>query len=175
MKSMKKTILMILALLAALCLSMAAFAEDTAKVPAAGAAADAAKAVAEEAQAAADAAKAETDALNEALEAYGKARSESRKLAALASLKEELDSYVSEGSLTQDQADLILKYYAEQLTLQQDGQGFGRGGKDRHGGMGGGRNGMDDPGSGKGGRHGRFGSQAAPETPDASAQEPAGL
>ena len=114
----KKPILIVLALMIAACLSVAALAESPAET-ADTAAADAAKAAADEAQAAADAAQTETNALNEALEAYSKAKAESRKLAILTSLKEELDSYVAAGTLTQEQADLILKYYAEQLTLMQ--------------------------------------------------------
>ena len=128
MKS-KKSILIVLALMIAACLSVAALAEEPAEIAADTAAADAVKAAAEEAQAAADAAQAESTALTEALEAYSKAKAESRKLEVLTSLKEELDGYVADGALTQEQADLILKYYAEQLTLmQQNGTGFGRDG-----------------------------------------------
>lgn len=165
MKNMKKTFLMILALMTALCLSIAAFAEDTAEPVEAPAAESAAV---DEAQAAAD-------ALNEALTAYSAAKAESRKQEQLDSLKQELDSYVTAGKLTSEQADLILKYYTEQMTLQQDGRGFGRGGKGGRGGMGGGRNGAGGFGGGKGGRSGKFGSQSAPEAPDTPAQEPAGL
>ena len=187
MKS-KKTILIVLALMIAACLSVAALAEGPAETAADTAAADAAKAAADEAQAAADAAQAEAAALNEALEAYGKAKAESRKLAILTSLKEELDGYVAAGTLTQEQADLILKYYAEQLTLQaQNGTGFGRGGKSGRGGRGFGNGQMNGtvPGNdvngqnGFRGRHGRFGntvpaqpqSQAAPAAPAAPADQ----
>ena len=87
MKS-KKPILIVLALMIAACLSVEALAEGPAAT-ADPAAADAAKAAADEAQAVADAAQAEATALNEALEAYSKAKAESRKLAILTSLKEE--------------------------------------------------------------------------------------
>ena len=173
MKS-KKSILIVLALMIAACLSVAALAEEPAEI-----AADAAKAAAEDAQAAADAAQAESTALTEALEAYSKAKAESRKLEVLTSLKEELDGYVADGALTQEQADLILKYYAEQLTLmQQNGTGFGRGGRGGHGGKGFGKDRMDDSFSGSGlngrngfgGRQGRFSTtvpaqQQAPAAP----------
>ena len=164
----KKTILLVLAIMLAACLSVAALAETSAETPADAAAADAAKAAATEAQAAAEAAQTESTALNEALEAWNKAKAESRKLSILTSLKEELDSFVADGSLTQEQADLILKYYAEQLTLQQQNvTGFGRGSKGGRGGKGFGRgmnggmeSGMDNNARnsdfGFGGRHGRF-------------------
>ena len=177
MKS-KKSILIVLALMLAACLSVAALAENTAEAPANGAAADAAKAAIEEAQAAADAAQAENTALTEALEAYGKAKTESRKLAALTSLKEELDGYVAAGTLTQEQADLILNYCADQLTQQQNSTctGFGRGGRGGKGGRGM-NNGMN-PGTdtnsqnnGFGGKHGRFGN-TAPNLPQAPQQAP---
>lgn len=178
MKS-KKSILIVLALMIAACLSVAALAEEPAEIAADTAAADAVKAAAEEAQAAADAAQAESTALTEALEAYSKAKAESRKLEVLTSLKEELDGYVADGALTQVQADLILKYYAEQLTLmQQNGTGFGRGGRGGHGGKGFGKDRMDDSFSGSGlngrngfgGKQGRFGTtvpaqQQAPAAP----------
>ena len=172
---------LILALALALALGVTALAESPAETPADSTASDAAKSAIEEAQAAADAAQAESTALNEALEAYGKAKSESRKLAILTSLKEELDGYVAAGNMTQEQADLILKYYAEQLTNQQNGAGFGKGGrmKNRNNGL---MNGQDNTNSlgGKGGRggHGRFSQQQngtqqntvpqAPVSPDVS-------
>ena len=159
MKS-KKSILIVLALMIAACLSVAALAEEPAEI-------------------AADTAQAESTALTEALEAYSKAKAESRKLEVLTSLKEELDGYVADGALTQEQADLILKYYAEQLTLmQQNGTGFGRDGRGGHGGKGFGKDRMDDSFSGSGlngrngfgGRQGRFGTtvpaqQQAPAAP----------
>ena len=126
MKKNLKITSLILALTLALAIGVTALAENSAETPSDTVAADAAKSAIDEAQAVADAAQAEAAALNEALEAYSKAKAENRRLEILTGLKEELDSYVAAGSLTQEQADLILKYCAEQLTLQQNGAGFGR-------------------------------------------------
>ena len=188
MKTNWKITSLILALVLALTLGAGALAESTAETPADSAAADAAKSALEEAQASADAAQTEATALNEALEAYGKAKTEKRKLDILTSLKEDLDSYVAAGSLTQEQADLIFKYYSEQMALQQNGFGFGKGGRMKNGNSGlmngqdsqnnlNGQNGLNGQG-GKGGRggHGRFNNlngmqqNAAPAAaPDAAA------
>ena len=178
----KKSILIVLALMLAACLSVAALAESPAEAPSDTTAADAAKSAIDEAQAAAEAAQTEAAALTEALEAYGKARAESRKLQLLTSLKEELDSYVAAGTLTQEQADLILNYYAEQLTLQQNGNGAGMGGKGGRGGKGFGRGMNNGTNSGTdingqnnslGGRHGRFGmtTPAQPQAPAAQDEQ----
>lgn len=180
----KKTIMIVLALMLSVCLSVASLAESPAETPADTTAADAANAAVSEAQAASEAAQAESEALNEALEAWNKAKTESRKLSILTGLKEELDKFVADGSLTQEQADLILKYYAEQLALQQQNTpGFGRGSKGGRGGKGFGRgmdgganagtdNGARSSNFGLGGRHGRFRSAVpsqsqAPAAPDA--------
>ena len=188
MKTNWKITSLILALVLALTLGAGALAESAAETPADSAAADAAKSALEEAQASADAAQTEATALNEALEAYGKAKTEKRKLDILTSLKEDLDSYVAAGSLTQEQADLIFKYYSEQMALQQNGFGFGKGGRMKNGNNGlmngqdsqnnlNGQNGLNGQG-GKGGRggHGRFNNpngmqqNAAPAAaPDAAA------
>lgn len=151
MKTLSKLGLMILAMTLALSLGLTALAEGTAdpvpETPVTGTTVD-------EAQA-------EANALNEALTAYSNAKADSRKQAYLDSLKQELDVYVAAGKLTQDQADLIYKYYAEQMTLLgNSGKGFGRGGK-------GGRNGQNNQGInqngfGKGGKHGRFSNTMAP-------------
>lgn len=151
MKTLSKLGLMILAMTLALSLGLTALAEGTAdpvpETPVTGTTVD-------EAQA-------EAKALNEALTAYSNAKADSRKQAYLDSLKQELDVYVAAGKLTQDQADLIYKYYAEQMTLLgNSGKGFGRGGK-------GGRNGQNNQGInqngfGKGGKHGRFNNTMAP-------------
>lgn len=157
--------LTIIAILLALCLGAAAFAEGTdtpaAETPAAETPAADASAIADEAQASAD-------ALKEALTAYANARADSRKQAVLDALKQDLDTYVVSGKLTQEQADLILKYYAEQQALQQNG--IGRGGKGMRNGQGmpqnnqgtqqNGRNGqgMQQNGFGKNGRGNRFGN-----------------
>ena len=161
MKNLKRTILMILALMTAICLSIAAFAEAAAEAPAAE-------------TASADAAQASADALNEALTAYSNAKMESRKQESLDALKQELDSFVEAGKLTQEQADLILKYYTEQMTLQQNGLGGGRGN-----GFGGGKGGRNGMGFG-GGRGGRFGQQPgtvqnAPADPGEPAPEGSGV
>ena len=79
----------------------------------------------------------------------------------LDALKQELDTYVTAGKLTQEQSDLILKYYAEQQALQQNG--IGRGGKEGRNGQGMSRNGrngqgMPQNGFGKGGHNSRFGN-----------------
>ena len=151
MKNLKRTILMILALMTAICLSIAAFAEDAAEAPAAETAST-------------DAAQASADALNEALTAYSNAKMESRKQESLDALKQELDSFVEAGKLTQEQADLILKYYTEQMAL--NGNGFGRGGKGMRNGRG------TQPGSfGRNGRGGRFGNM--PAAPGAVPDQPA--
>ena len=96
-------------------------------------------------------------------------------------LKEELDGYVASGKLTQEQEDLILKYYAEQMALGQNVPGFRQGGRGMRGGFGQGRgmgNGRNGSGQGqgtrqgrpgKGGRGGFFGSM--PAAPDAQAQQ----
>ena len=167
MKNLKRTILMILALMTAICLSIAAFAEDAAEAPAAE-------------TASADAAQASADALNEALTAYSNAKMESRKQEFLDALKQELDSFVEAGKLTQEQADLILKYYTEQMTLQQNGLGGGHGGRGGRGnGFGGGKGGRNGMGFG-GGRGGRFGQQSgtvqnAPADPGKPAPEGSGV
>ena len=167
MKNLKRTILMILALMTAICLSIAAFAEDAAEAPAAETAST-------------DAAQASADALNEALTAYSNAKMESRKQESLDALKQELDSFVEAGKLTQEQADLILKYYTEQMTLQQNGLGGGHGGRGGRGnGFGGGKGGRNGMGFG-GGRGGRFGQQPgtvqnAPAAPGEPAPEGSGV
>ena len=61
-------------------------------------------------------------ALNDAL----KALRDARQVAHTEELKAELDEYVVAGKLTQDQADLILKYVQERQADKQNGQ---RGGK----------------------------------------------
>ncbi len=161
MKTLNKTGLILLALL--LALSVAAFAEETADTLTE---ATPAAVTTESAQAAAD-------VLAEALTAYQNAKADSRKEAVLNSLKQELNGYVTAGKLTQEQADLILKHYTEQMTLQQNGSGRGgRGMQNRKNGQ----NGKNTQGTqqnvpGKGGRHGRFGT--APATPGTAAPEAA--
>ena len=126
---MKKMGLMIMAVLLALSLGIVALAEDPAgtaaeTLPEAGTVTETASDTTET-----DAAQAEANALKEALEAFSKARVESRTQSLLDSLKQELDGYVAAGKLTQDQADKVYQYYVEQVTLSQNSQGFGRGSK----------------------------------------------
>ncbi len=64
------------------------------------------------------------DALRDALSAYSAAKKASR----LAALEEELKGYVEAGQLTQEQADLILKYYSERQSARVSGH-TGRGGQ----------------------------------------------
>ncbi|MBQ6373812.1 MAG: hypothetical protein IJJ45_04915 [Clostridia bacterium] len=75
-------------------------------------------------------------ALQDALRAYNEARQASREQA----LEDELNGFVSSGKLTQEQADLILKYQKDRQALRSgtcpscgyqfgDGSGFGRGGR----------------------------------------------
>ncbi len=172
MKNLKRTVLMILALMTAICLSIAAFAEDAAETPA--------ETVLAAETASVDAAQASADALNEALAAYSSAKAESRNREYLDSLKQELDGFVEAGKLTRDQADLILKYYTEQVTLRQNGPDGGIGGRGGRGsGFGNGRNGRNGMGFG-GGKGGRFGQrpdavQNAPVDPGESAPEGSGM
>ncbi len=56
-------------------------------------------------------------ALTEALEAY-KTLKGSTRVKNLDALKQELESFVAEGKLTQEQADLILKYYTERMAAR---------------------------------------------------------
>lgn len=175
MKTMKKLSLMTLALLLALSLSAAAFAEETETAVAEAAPAateEAAPAETEAAPAETETAAADTQqdekALYDALAAYAKAKAEARKQARLDSLKEELSGYVTAGILTQEEADLILNYYTEQMN--QTGNGFGRGGKGLPNSQRNpfGRNGQfgQNPqgGFGMGGRHGQFNN--TPSVPD---------
>jgi hypothetical protein len=101
-------------------------------------------------------------ALQEALQAYREARESAREQ----ELQNELNGYVADGKLTQEQADLIMNYYKERQSMRNgtcpscgyqfqngnDGRMNGRGGKGgRMGGMNGGF-------GGKGGRmNGDFG------------------
>ncbi len=100
--------------------------------------------------------------LSDALAAYNTAKQESRKKARLASLKEELDKYVAAGAMTQEQADLVLSYYAEQLVQNANGIGRSRGGKGLRSGLQDGKNAQD--GLGRGGKRGGK-SQQTPTAP----------
>ena len=113
MLKMKRIGLIVIAGLLSLCLCAAALAEDT-ETPAA-----------QTDTVSSSEALASADALKEALSALESARKNSRKQALLDALKKELDGYVANGKLTQAQADMILQYYAEQMTLQEDGRDRG--------------------------------------------------
>ena len=153
MKKYLKISGMILALILALALGVTALAE-TADSPAGD-------------PPAADDAAAST-ALQEAMNALAAARSGSRQ----ADLETELNAYVEAGKLTREQADLILKAYQDQESLQNgicpncgyqfETGGFGKGGRMKNGagrnadGMNGANGGTGSVGgrSGKGGRGG---------------------
>ena len=175
MKKYWKPISLILALALALALGVTALAEapETAAEPPA---ADATTS-----------ATGNTDtALQEALNALAAARVAGRQN----SLEAELKSYVEAGTLTQEQADLILKAYQDQQALRsgtcpncgyQFGNGAGKGGRMQNGGFGGGRMQNGGFGNGRNGRMQRspFGQNGlpqngmpqenAPENPDAGA------
>ena len=141
MKTMKKTWMAILALACILCLSISVLAETAAETTENPAVTENAP-VAEE-TAPQEAEQSAEDALTEAYEAYAKARKSARKQARLDALKTELDGYVAAGSMTQEQADLILKDATEQSAAQgtknnrrghlpgngQSGQMRGKGGR----------------------------------------------
>ena len=118
MKGTKKVIIFMLAMLLALSLCGFAMAEDEADSSSGTPTEDVLKEAEEKNQ-----------ALSDALTAYKTAKQESRKKARLASLKKELDGYVAAGSLTQEQADLLLNYYAELLAQNGNDVGRGHGGK----------------------------------------------
>ena len=105
----------------------------------------------------------EDAALRDALSAYNAAKKASR----LAALEEELKGYVEAGKLTQDQADLILKYCSERQSMGVDGrmdrgdQLEGGSGQPEHG-RSQGKGGRMNPGQGTGGSktpHGAAGRQ----------------
>ena len=98
-------------------------------------------------------------ALQEALDALSAARNSSKA----SDLEAELKAYVEAGTLTQDQADLILKAYRDQESLQNGicpncGYQFSTGGFGKGGRMKNGSGGNMDNFGGKGGRggHGRM-------------------
>ena len=59
---------------------------------------------------------AEQDFMRAAVDAYKALKKAAKITKKLDALKEELDAYVADGKLTQEQADLVLKYYTEKLT-----------------------------------------------------------
>ena len=71
-------------------------------------------------------------ALEEALAAY-KALKGSARVKSLDTLKQELTTYVNESKLTQEQADLILKYYTEHFASRGEKQPVNNGKNDQKG------------------------------------------
>ena len=121
MKQSIRKISLIAAAVLALTAAAAAFAEEAGEPPVPAASSEAAQtqtaleAEAVPSPAAADESSSqETDAqaLLQALEAYRTAKQAERT----ADLQKELAAYVENGSLTQEQADLILQYYQQRLT-----------------------------------------------------------
>lgn len=167
MKKTAKLAVLLLALALALALGVTALAETAPGPDADAAAADS---------------QAGDTALQDALNALAAARSSSR----LTDLETELKAYVAAGTLTQEQADLILKAWQDQEALHsgvcpncgyQFSSGFGKGGRMKNGSQ----SSMPDQnrngaGFGRGGHGGRggFGLQQngnapfAPQNPDPS-------
>ena len=150
-----------IALVLALALSTAAMAEGTTDpIPAAEVPAVEAQAPTEEATETPDT-KDEQKALKEAMDAYRAAKQDK----AVDDLEAELKSYVEAGSLTQEQADLILKNVKERIAEKNGecpncGYQFSKGGKGQRGGMMGGqqRGGMMG-----GQQRGQMGGQQRPD------------
>ena len=179
MKHFFSGMMIALSLALVLVLGVVALAENEAQVPELPAAGDLQAPVEapaqDNAQAPADDAQATQDdtALQQALEAYRTAKESGREQA----LQDELDGYVAAGKLTQEQADLIMKYYKDRQAMRngtcpscgyqfQNGKGGmnGRGGRGGKGGM---MNGNGFGGRGMGGRmNGGMGNQMMPGTPD---------
>ena len=117
---MKRIIPMVLILILALSLCVGALAESIAEQP----------------QTITTDEKNDTDnqdaALTEALAAY-KALKGSARVKSLDTLKQELTTYVNEGKLTQEQADLILKYYTEHFASRGEKQPVNNGKNDQKG------------------------------------------
>lgn len=172
MKQFYSGMLIMLALVLAIVMGVVAMAEsaqpDAALPPSAQETAPEAPA----ADATAPDAATESTALQDALNAYNAARQSSQA----ESLETELNGYVASGKLTQEQADLILKYYKDRQSLRdgvcpncgyqfESNGGFGKGGR-MNGGKGG-RGGMGGM-RGFGGRGGQ--SMTAPENGQAGGQ-----
>ena len=116
----------------------------------------------------------DSTALQEAFDAYRAARQSGRQ----AEIEDELNGYVESGKLTQEQADLILKYYKEQQALRdgtcpncgyqfQNGNGEGMGGRMNGGhGKNGGMGGRMSGGRGMFGQQPTFGQQPSGQQAD---------
>lgn len=116
MKQMHKIVMAVLTMAAVLSLSVSVFAATTQKSDTADSS-SAAKTEQSTAEADKDAAADSSDstAYQEALDAYRKAKSESRTK----ELEEELNQMVKDGKLTKEQADLLLKQEKDQESLAQ--------------------------------------------------------
>ncbi len=106
--------MILLALTLTLCLGTAAFAENAAEEPAAPETTE--SVVSEET---ADSTEAAAKALEDAMNAFKTARRSARNQKRMDEMKTELDSYVQAGTLTQEQADLILGYMADQQSQRE--------------------------------------------------------
>ena len=175
MKHFFSGMMIALSLALVLVLGVVALAENEAQPPELPAAGDLQTPPTDAAQAPADDTQATQDntALQEALQAYREARESAREQ----ELQNELNGYVADGKLTQEQADLIMNYYKERQAMRngtcpscgyqfQNGKGGmnGRGGRGGKGGM---MNGNGFGGRGMGGRmNGGMGNQMVPGTPD---------
>ncbi len=177
MKLTKKTGTILLAMILTLTLCCFAMAEETTAAPTTEETAAVADTAAEDAL---KQAEENSAALNEALTAYSNAKLEARKKDYLNRLKEELDSFVEAGTLTQEQADLLLNYYAEQVARNQNGIRHGR--KNVQNGLKNGKKndtstsgfGAGTPGNGfgRGGKHGRNnGTVTAPQTTETTSAD----
>ena len=112
---MKRIIPMVLILILALSLCVGALAETVAAE-----------------QPASQTAATDEKALEEALAAYKELKGSAR-VKSLDTLKQELTTYVNEGKLTQEQADLTLMYYTEQFTSRGEKQPVNNGKNDQKG------------------------------------------
>ena len=112
---MKRIIPMVLILILALSLCVGALAETVAAE-----------------QPASQTAATDEKALTKALEVF-KALKGSTRVKNLETLKQELDAYVANGKLTQEQADLILKYYTEHFASRGEKQPVNIGKNDQKG------------------------------------------
>ncbi|MBQ7487797.1 MAG: hypothetical protein IJT77_09930 [Clostridia bacterium] len=119
MKNVKSIWMALLAMTLVLCLGVAAIAESATETPATSENTEAAAeaGTTEESTDAADSTK--DKALEEALQAYATAKRAARVQEKQDALKSELDAYVEAGTLTQEQADLILNYSAEQQSKKE--------------------------------------------------------
>lgn len=63
---------------------------------------------------------ADQDLTKAAVDAYKALKKSAKAAKKLDALKEELDAFVADGRLTQEQADLVLKYYTEKLSAHSE-------------------------------------------------------